>query len=403
MVTRAKPRYPSVRGLPQCALARMSVARPLEPEIPHQGARPGVRGLGMGHRPSQTNHPVEVVGTPSLQPASSPSAPMLTAASRPSRSTLDGLVGQVLDGEFEVQKPIGTGSHADVYLAKQRSLGNRDVAIKVLSRLYMTLPEMDFRRAGQALQREGQLLGELHSSCFVDVYRAGVLPDGRPYIALEFVQGQTLAEMIAAPERIEIELLIDLMQQWADGLAELHARGWVHRDVTPRNAMVEVTPYGTHRLMTYDFGTASPITGRPDRFRVGWERDRPVGTPSYMSPEQAGGGVVDGRSDQYALAAIVYELLTGQRAVQTDGSSAGAVLQYLRGQGPIPVEPLVGLRPDLSSAACDVVHAALDRTPEKRFDDVESFVRALARALRASPVGASKPSGFLGRFFGGKS
>ena len=378
------------------------MARQIEPEMPLQGARPGMRTLLSGQRPSQTNHPVAGVGVPSIQPTSMPSGQALSAGSRPSRTSLDSMMGQVLDGEFEIQKPIGTGSHADVYLAKQRSLGNRDVAIKVLSRLYMTLPEADFRRAGQALQREGQLLGELHASCFVDVYRAGVLPDGRPYIALEFVQGRTLAELIAAPQRTDVETIIDLMQQWADGLAELHARGWVHRDVTPRNAMVEMTPYGARRLMTYDFGTASPITGRPDRFRVGWERDRPIGTATYMSPEQAGGGVVDGRSDQYALAAIVYELLTGQRAVQVEGTSAGAVLQYLRGQGPIPVEPLAALRPDLPTAACDVVHAAMDRVPEKRFDDVEAFVRAFARAIHGGAAHAPKSGGLLGRWFGSK-
>lgn len=366
------------------------MAKIFPPESPHQVSP----SLG-AHRPSAQNHL-----RPSLQPQTLPSAPLqLQPSHRPSRNGQDAMVGQVFDGEFEIQRPIGSGSHADVYLARQRSLGNREVAIKVLSRHYMTLPEIDFRRAAQGLQREGQLLGELHSNCFVDVYRAGVLPDQRPYLALELVEGPTLADLISAPQRPDLETILDLLHQWADGLAELHARGWVHRDVTPRNAMVEETKFGTRRLMTYDFGTATQITGRPDRFRTGWERDRPMGTATYMSPEQAAGGVVDGRSDQYALAAIAYELLTGMRAMRTDGTSAAAVLQYLRGQGQIPVQPLQELRPELPAEACQVIHAAMDRQAERRFDDVEAFVRALERALRGLPLPVQKPPSLLGRLF----
>ena len=310
--------------------------------------------------------------------------------------------GYVIDGEFEILKVLGTGSHADVYLARQASLGNREVALKVLSRLYLTLPEMDFRRAGQALQREGQLLGELHGACFVDVYRAGMLADQRPYIALEHVEGKMLAEFMEKDARMTPDVLLDLLRQWADGLAELHGRGWVHRDVTPRNAMVEVTSFGTRRLMTYDFGTATQITGRADRFRMGWDRDRPAGTPSYMSPEQASGGIVDGRSDQFALAAIAYELLSGARAVRAEANSAAAVLAYLRGQGAIPVQPLRDLRPDLPAGVATVIHAALDRVPERRFDDVEGFVRALAAAFQDEATRAPQQGGLLGRLFGGK-
>ncbi len=369
--------------------------KPIEPEIPHASPQ-APRGL-LQTRPSQNNHPVA-----SLQPQSPPSSPQLLTPRTPSRAGLDGLIGQVLDGEFEVIRVLGTGSHADVYLARQISLGNREVALKVLSRLYLTLPEMDFRRASEALQREGQLLGELHAACFVDVYRAGALPDQRPYIALEHVEGKMLADLIDKAPRMQPEVMLDLLQQWADGLAELHGRGWVHRDVTPRNAMVESTNFGTRRLMTYDFGTATVITGRADRFRMGWDRERPAGTAAYMSPEQATGGIVDGRSDQFALAAIAYELLCGVRAVRAEGTSAAAVLHYLRGNEALPVQPLQELRPDLPPSVCRVVHAGLDRTPERRFADVEAFVRALASAFHGESPSVTKPGGLLGRLFGGK-
>lgn len=370
--------------------------KPIEPESPHASPQ-APRGL-LYTRPSQNNHPI-----PSLQPQTSPSGQQQHVTPRSSsRTGLDALIGQVIDREFEVVKVLGTGSHADVYFARQLSLGNREVALKVLSRLYLTLPEMDFRRASQALQREGQLLGELHAGCFVDVYCAGTLPDQRPYIALELVEGKMLSELVDKDARMAPELLLDLLQQWADGLAELHGRGWVHRDVTPRNAMVETTNFGTRRLMTYDFGTATQITGRPDRFRMGWDRDRPAGTAAYMSPEQAGGGVVDGRSDQFALAAIAYELLSGVRAIRAEGTSAAAVLQYLRGQAAIPVQPLQELRPDLPIAVANVIHAGLDRLPERRFDDVEAFVHALTGAFQDAPGHTPRAPGLFGRLFGGK-
>lgn len=392
MAWRPQPRYPRREQLPSL-VEPLLANNPIEPESPLTPLR-GVRILTQT-RPSRSSYPA-----PSLQPQSSPSSPQLATPRSSARAGLDSLIGQVIDGEFEVVKVLGTGSHADVYLARQISLANREVALKVLSRLYLTLPEMDFRRACQALQREGQLLGELHAPCFVDVYRAGALPDQRPYIALEHVEGKMLADFIGKEPRMAPDVLLDLLRQWADGLAELHTRGWVHRDVTPRNAMVEDTQYGARRLMTYDFGTATPITGRADRFRAGWERDRPAGTAAYMSPEQANGGAVDGRSDQFALSAIAYELLSGVRAVRAEGASAAAVLQYLRGTGPLPVQPLNALRPDLPIAVCNVIHAAMDRQPERRFDDTAAFVQALAVAFSDYTPPEPEKSGLLLRLFG---
>lgn len=307
--------------------------------------------------------------------------------------------GTVLDGDFEVVRLVGTGSHADVYQARQKSLGQRIVALKVLSRLYLGLPEGDRRRAATMLQREGELLGGLHASCFVDVYRAGTLADGRPYIALEFAEGRTLASLLQGGERLELDVLVDLLHQWADGLAELHDRGWVHRDVTPANAVLADTGQGTLRLMTYDLGTATQKTERADRFRVGHDKDRPPGTPAYMSPEQAAGGVVDGRSDQFALASIAYEALAGTRAVMVTATGLMPLLEYLRGTKPIPLQPLGVLRPDLPSEVEVVLHRALDRDPARRYADVRRFVTALARASHG-PAGGEK-KGLLSRWFGG--
>lgn len=310
------------------------------------------------------------------------------------------MIGQIIDGDFEIVKAVGTGSHADVYQAKQLSLGNRTVALKVLSRLYSNLSEADFRKACNALTREGELLGALHAACFCDVYRAGTLADQRPYIALEFAEGRTLAEIAKRGEQMDFIKVVDLLQQWADGLAELHERALVHRDVTPANAVVAESVFGTQRLQIYDFGTVTPINGRADRHRAGFDTERPMGTPAYMSPEQATGGIVDGRADQYALAAIGYELLTTKRPVAVDHKSAANVLDYLRGTGPIPVESFGLLRPDLPPVVERIFHAALDRNPERRFGDIQQFARALQRAAREMAPVAQKSS-LISRFFGG--
>jgi serine/threonine-protein kinase len=321
-----------------------------------------------------------------------PNEGSLAPLRRASRTSVDLLLGQLVDGEFEVQNHVGQGSHADVYRAVQRSVANRVVALKVLSRHYLSLSESDFRRAAQTLQREGELLGGLHAACFVNVYRTGVLPDNRPYIALEFAEGKTLAQLIHGGKRLPVPLVIGVLHQWAEGLAELHARGWVHRDVTPANAVVSDTVFHTERLQVYDFGTASQVTGRPDRFRTGYDRDRPQGTAAYMSPEVAQGSVVTGASDQFQLAAMAYEFLAGARPVQVGSAGNNALLDYLRGAGPIPVRPLSELRPDLPAAVGEAVARALQRDPEQRFAGVQHFVEALTAACQgAEPEPAAAP------------
>lgn len=345
---------------------------------------------------------VAFFGTPalSLENSSSVAAPSIPPSRPASRTSVDVLLGSVVDGDFEIVRVAGSGSHADVYQARQKSVGQRTVALKVLSRLYLNLKEPDFRRAGQALLREGEILGSLHAACFVDVYRTGMTPDGRPYIALEFAEGRTLATILADGRRPATSWLLDVLYQWALGLAELHARGWVHRDVTPANAVVTEGVFGDPKLMIYDFGTVTQISSTADRFRTGFDRDRPGGTAAYMSPEQAAGGVVDGRSDQFALAAIAYEMLTGTRPVQVEVQGTAAHLDYLRGSGPVPMRPLTALRPDLPAAMGAVLAKALARSPEQRFADVLAFFHAFEEAGQGAPEKAPASGGLLSRLLG---
>ncbi len=304
---------------------------------------------------------------------------------RSSRVDLQAALGQVVDGDFELLRALGSGSHADVFLAQQRSVGRRQVAVKALSYLYLKLPERDVKKASQALQREAELLGRMRSPCYVDVYRCGTMADGRPYIAMQYAEGMTLQQALAglnaAGKRMTSDRVAEVIGQWADGLAELHALGWVHRDVTPANAAVSDNINGAMQLLTYDLGAATQLNDKADRFRVGWDKDNPAGTPAYMAPEQARGDVVDGRADQYSLACIAYELLAGSRVLGAGATRAAEVLEALRSTQAIPQQSLASLRPDLPPSAIAVVHQALARDPAQRFGDVRSFAQALAIAL----------------------
>lgn len=333
---------------------------------------------------------------------SSPSLNGRAPRRRASRTDIDPLLGQVIDKDFEIERPLGGGSHADVFLARQHSVGGRVVALKILCRPYLALRESDFRRASQALLREGELLGKLHSSCFVDVYRTGILPDERPYLAMEYIEGRTLQSILEQDGPMEVDAAIDILTELCTGLAELHRNGLVHRDVTPANMMVTISPTASLRVKMFDFGTVTRIATRADRHRVGYDPDHPLGTAAYMAPEQAAAGVVDGRADQFAVGAIAYEMLTGVRAYSVVEPGPKPLLDYLRGDGPIPIEPIGALR-SLPTRMELAVERALRRDPDQRFADVVGFVEELISVRRQAFAATGRPNrGLLRRWLRGQ-
>jgi serine/threonine-protein kinase len=260
-------------------------------------------------------------------------------------------------------------------------VGGRAVALKILSRLHLGLRDADFRRAAMALVREGELLGGLHSACFVDVYRTGVLPDERPYLAMEYVEGQTLAAMITEGGALPMDVVVDIITGLGTGLAELHGTGLVHRDVTPANLIVTRNPTGALEIRMFDFGTVTKVSQRADRHRMGYDPEHPLGTAAYMSPEQAAAGIIDGRSDQFAVASIAFEMLTGDRPFSVAESGPRPLLEYLRGDGPIPARSLSGIR-SMPDALAVAIHRGLDRDPAARFPTMVEFVEALVTVRR---------------------
>lgn len=317
---------------------------------------------------------------------------------RTSRTAIDPLLGMTIGQDLLIERAIGTGSHADVFLARQRSVGDRKVALKVLGRPYLQLREADFRRAAHALLREASLLGQMHAPCFVSVHWTSALPDGRPYVVLEYVEGDTVAARIQGKAAIPFDVALDICMQLASGLEELHEAGYVHRDVTPANVIVGTGPLGDVAIKMIDFGTVTRVSERADRFRVGYDLEHPLGTIAYMAPEQARGDVVDGRADQFALASVLFEMLVGHRASDINAPTQRAMLEFLRSDAALPATPWK-TESDVPAAIGAVVLRALSRQPDARY----ASVRAFADALRDAATGA-RPRGrersLLGRLLG---
>ncbi len=258
---------------------------------------------------------------------------------------------------YELQKELGVGGMATVYLARQTSLDRR-VAIKVMR---TSLREGDDgERTEKRFLREGRMLARLsHKNvCGIfDIAKVGNIA----YIAMEYIEGGTLGDHLrrgmTAAEAIGVTV------QLASALAAAHALGIVHRDLKPANVMMR----GRVPVLT-DFGIARDLSG--DRTEI--TGDNILGTPHYMSPEQISGKPIDGRSDVYSLGAMLYELLTGSQPYQGD-SPIAVCMQHL--QAPIPQLPeqFADLQP--------VIDRMLAKERDERLPDMASVVVALRSVL----------------------
>jgi serine/threonine protein kinase len=228
------------------------------------------------------------------------------------------LVGQPL-GSYQVLSWLGSGGMGEVYRARDSKL-RREVAIKVLPKPFVTDPDRLSR-----FRREAQLLASLNHPNIATVH--GLEQSGSVhYLVMELVEGETLAERIERAGPLPISESLALCRQIAEGLEAAHEKGVIHRDLKPAN--VKVTPEGRAKVL--DFGLAKAFGGNgspPDatsgaaRTELDTETGMILGTPSYMSPEQARGKAVDKRTDIWAFGCVVYELLTGRQAFQGESSA----------------------------------------------------------------------------------
>ncbi len=269
-------------------------------------------------------------------------------------------------GRYRILGELGRGAMGVVYRAQDPTIG-RAVAIKTI-RLADLSDTAERSRLRDRLFREAQSAGILSHPGIVVVYDVG--EDGDvTYIAMEFVNGPTLEKLLEAPEPPTPQNVLSVLRQTAAALDYAHKKGIVHRDIKPANIMID----GDATVKITDFGIAK-ISASQQLTQTGLV----MGTPNYMSPEQVQGKPVDGKADQFALAVVAYEMLTGEKPFT--GEQLTTVLYKIVSEDPPAVEHL---NPTLGFAVSMVLTRALAKDSAKRYGTCTEFVAALEAALNS--------------------
>jgi cytochrome c-type biogenesis protein CcmH/NrfG len=272
-------------------------------------------------------------------------------------------LNRALSDRYVVERELGRGGMATVWLATERRL-ERAVAIKVLH------PALAGAIGADRFAREVKLTAALQHPSIVHVLDSGVIPseDGGPplpWYAMPFIEGESLRTRLEREGQLAIDDALRITEIVAGALQAAHDHGIVHRDIKPENVLLQ-----DDRVYVVDFGIAKALveTGGDRLTSTGIA----IGTPAYMSPEQASAGSVDARSDQYGLATMLYEMLVGEPPFT--GPTAQAVVARRFAEPPRPIRTVRSTVPESVERA---VLEALERTPADRFPDVASFARAL--------------------------
>ena len=279
----------------------------------------------------------------------------------------DSLIDTLFDGRYRIQRKLGAGGMADVYLAEDQELGRR-VAIKILNGRHANDDQFIER-----FRREAKNAAALNHPNIVSIYDRGNAEDTY-YIAMEFLDGRTLKELIVGRGAAPINVAIEYARQILSALRFAHRHGIVHRDIKPHNVLVD----GEGRVKVTDFGIARAGTSQMT------ETGSIVGTAQYLSPEQARGGEVDPRSDLYSLGIVLYELLTGKTPFE--GETPVEIAMKHLSNAPKPPSKL---RPDIPPELDMVVLRALAKSPDDRYQSADEMEADLERVARGASVSAT--------------
>jgi len=274
-------------------------------------------------------------------------------------------------GRYKVEKILGRGAMGVVYLAEDPVIG-RQVAIKVIQ-AHAGLDEEELEQLQARFEREFKSAGTLSHPNIVTIHDVGQ-ENECSFIAMEFVKGEGLDGVIASNRVLSFKEIADLTLQICDGLDYAHERGVIHRDIKPANIII--TREGRPKIT--DFGIAKVTTTTLTRTGT------VIGTPSYMSPEQVTGHPVTGASDQFSVAVMTYQLLTGERPFI--GDSPTTIMYKIVHEE--PVRPKV-LNARLPEALDRALMRALDKDPAQRYPTCSAFAEAVRDALGAAPADAT--------------
>jgi eukaryotic-like serine/threonine-protein kinase len=272
-----------------------------------------------------------------------------------------------LAGRYTVERELGQGGMATVYLAKDVR-HHRQVAIKVLA------PDIARSVGPDRFLREIEIAAGLTHPHILPVFDSGDA-DGVLYYIMPFIAGESLRDRLQREKRIPLDDALRITREVASALDYAARQGFVHRDIKPENILLE-----EGHAVVADFGVARALAAAGERKLTG--TGLAIGTPQYMSPEQsAGDATVDGRSDQYALACVTFEMIAGH-AVFEGPSSVSMIKKHLTEQP----RRLDTLRPEVPAAVATAVHRALAKEPADRYPTSGAFAAALSSAV-ATPAG----------------
>lgn len=278
----------------------------------------------------------------------------------------DTLEGIILGGKYKILRRLGRGGMAEVYLAHQENLG-RDVAIKLMHAFLAS--EQDFLHR---FKREARAMAAMNHPNIVGVYDFDVYGESTYYLVMEYISGGTLkdklAELAEKGERLPLETAVQIGIEVASALEYAHQRSMIHRDVKPANIMLNDTG---HAILT-DFGIVKLVGGQSMAYTA---TGALIGTPAYMSPEQALGKSGDARSDIYSLGTLLFQMITGYLPFDADTPLA-IVMKHVNEPVPSPAT----FNPEIPPALQEIVLKAMAKNPEERYQTAGELEMALRHA-----------------------
>ncbi|HJQ27556.1 MAG TPA: protein kinase [Blastocatellia bacterium] len=299
----------------------------------------------------------------------------------------DPLIGTIFTDKYEIEAKLGSGGMCDVYRARHVRIG-KAVAIKILRPEFAADPKITER-----FEREARAASLVRHPNAISIMDYGVAAGNTPFLVMELVDGATVRELLKQHGAMTVERVAGIVAQACGALEAAHSVGVIHRDIKPENIII--TEYdGRDWVEVVDFGIAK-IQEDMSRRAALTGANLIIGTPRYMSPEQAQEQTVDARSDIYSFAVVVYEMLAGGPPF-----SGGSATRLLIAHTVEPPPPLATARPDIQPAVAAVVMRALEKDPARRQQSAAEFAREFATAVAAAhaPVAQATQGTPPGRF-----
>lgn len=296
--------------------------------------------------------------------------------------------GQVLDGKYVITRRIADGGTSTVYLGVNRRIG-KNVAVKVLRSVVARDPDLLER-----FEREARIVSRIRSLHVADVYDFGELESGEKFMVMEYLEGESLATILERDHTIPSRILTTIVSQILDALAAAHAAGVVHRDLKPENVIVTTRGKGGRETVVkvVDFGISKIESATEGRMTV-TAAGAVLGTPLYMSPEQARGNtdLVDQRTDLYSLGVIMYEAIAGQPPLT--GDNVNALLFRVALEEP---QPLTTKVPDVDPSLAAIVKKAMAKDVADRYANAEEMREEVELCRLYLAAAAAQPSSLGG-------